>query len=121
MYRVCSKCGKIHDTRYRCTVDNRTYQDTKERKLRSKYAWTRKSKQIRDEANHLCEVCRREGIYTYDNLEVHHITKIKDDDSLLLDDGNLICLCEYHHKLADDGKLDKDYLRSLALERMGKG
>lgn len=85
--------------------------------LRSSYNWTQKSKEIRERANYLCEVCRAEGVYTYDGLEVHHITKVKDDEDLLLDNNNLICLCTRHHHQADNNELDKDYLLSLARAR----
>ena len=72
---------------------------------------------IREKANYLCEVCRDQGRLTYNDLEVHHIVKIKDDSNKLLDDYNLICLCVEHHKQADAGELDIDYLRRLAKDR----
>jgi 5-methylcytosine-specific restriction endonuclease McrA len=65
------------------------------------------SKFIREDSQYLCEVCRSYGVYNYDNLEVHHITKVKDDPSRLLDRDNLICLCRQHHKMADKGKIGK--------------
>ena len=114
MYRSCSKCGKIHAANYRCGSYKRVYVGGDERKLRSTNKWTEKSKEIRERANHLCEVCRDEGIYTYNDLEVHHIEKVTDAPGMLLDNDNLICLCQFHHKEADKGDLDKDYLRSLA-------
>lgn len=118
MYKSCSKCGKIHDTKYKCNSIKRIYTtDINERKLRNTYKWQKKSKQIRDESNYLCEVCRDKGIYNYNNIEVHHITKLKDDPNGLLDDDNLICLCQEHHKQADNGKLDINYLRKLAHDR----
>lgn len=114
--RACSKCGKIHARGYKCNV-GRVYGKTSENKLRSSYAWTKKAKQIKADAMGLCEVCRAQGIYNYDNLEVHHIIKIKDDPNGLLDDDNLICLCVEHHKQADDGQIDAEYLRELVKER----
>jgi len=117
MFKSCSKCGKIHPTSYVCNANKRIYVGGEERKLRSKNKWTEKSKEIRERANHLCEVCRDEGKYIYNDLEVHHITKVKDDSSKLLDNENLICLCQFHHKEADKGALDIDYLRRLATER----
>lgn len=116
--KSCSKCGKIHPRNYKCNV-GRIYAKTEESKLRSKYAWTKKAKQIKADANNLCEVCRDKGLYTYDGLEVHHITKLKDDPNGLLDDDNLIALCIYHHKQADDGELSADYLRGLVKIRQG--
>ena len=114
--KSCSRCGRIHPRNYNCNI-GRIYKKTDESKLRSRYAWTKKAKQIKDDANGLCEVCKAQGLYNYNNLEVHHIIKIKDDPNGLLDDDNLICLCVDHHKQADDGQIDADYLRELARER----
>lgn len=119
MYRACGRCGRIHPSGQKCykTFDD---QRTNEQRLRSTYQWTQKSLQIREQANNLCEVCRDQNIFTYDNLEVHHIEKVKDNKDLLLDDDNLICLCASHHKEADDGKIDKNYLKELVKKR-GRG
>ena len=116
MMKSCSRCGKIHAYNFKCSA-NRDYSGGNERKLRSKYSWTLKSREIRERANHLCEVCKDRGVYTYDNIEVHHIEKVKDNEDGLLDDFNLICLCQAHHKEADAGKLDKDYLWELVARR----
>ena len=115
--KSCSKCGKIHPRGVTCDR-GRKYQSNQERKLRSTYMWTKKAKQIKADAMGLCEVCKAQGIYTYDGLEVHHITKLKDDPNGLLEDDNLITLCVYHHKQADDGELDADYLRELVKKRI---
>ena len=119
MFKACSRCGKIHDTRYRCNA-GKTYQRTTERTLRNKNVWHKKSQEIRDKADHLCEVCRDHNVYTYNNLEVHHIEKLRDRQDLLLDDLNLVCLCQEHHKQADSGQIDKNYLKGLALAREEK-
>lgn len=117
-FKACSKCGKIHPYNYKCSVGvdyNRS--KVAEDKLRSKYAWTKKSKQIRDDAGNLCEVCKANGIATYDGLEVHHIEKLRENVDKLLDDDNLICLCTTHHKQADNGEIDPAYLRELVKKR----
>ncbi len=114
--KTCSKCGKIHPRGYKCNI-GRIYTKTDDDKLRSTYKWTKKAKQIKDDALGLCEVCKAQGVYNYDKLEVHHITKLREDPDGLLDDNNLICLCSYHHKQADAGEIDADYLRKLAKER----
>lgn len=116
IFKACSKCGRVHPISYDCKV-KRIYEHTEESQLRSQYSWTQKSKEIRERANHLCEVCRDKKIYTCNGLEVHHITKVKDDNSLLLDNYNLICLCVEHHKQADRGEIDAEYLRQLAKKR----
>ena len=114
--KSCSKCGKIHPRGYNCNV-GRIYTKTDEARMRSRYAWTQKAKQIKVDALGLCEYCKKQGIYTYDNLEVHHITKLADNPDGLLEDDNLICLCVYHHKQADAGEIDADELRQIVRER----
>lgn len=116
MFKACSRCGKIHDSRFKCNA-GKTFTGGEERKLRSSYDWTKKSKEMRESAQYLCEVCRDEGRYTYEGLEVHHIEKLKDNKDRLLDDDNLIVLCVKHHKDADAGRLSKDYLKKLAVGR----
>ena len=121
MFKACSRCGRIHDINQKCRVGKVWKQyNTEQRKLRATTAWRNKSIEIRARANNLCEVCRDSGIYTYDNLEVHHIVKIRDDKESLLNNFNLICLCSMHHKLADAGQIDTEYLKTLAMQREGK-
>ena len=117
-YRACSRCGKIHSTKYKCNV-GRTYTGGKERNLRSSYAWTRKSKEIREKALYLCEVCKDRGILTHKGLEVHHIIKVREDVGLYLENSNLICLCKEHHEDAEKGLLSKEYLFELVKKRDG--
>lgn len=120
MYKSCSKCGKIHSSTYQCNV-GRIYKDSKERQLRNTYEWQQKSLEIRERSQYLCSVCRDKGIYTYNNLEVHHIVKLKDDPTRLLDNYNLICLCVEHHKQADNDELDREHLFKLAKIREDGG
>lgn len=112
MFRACSKCGKIHPVNVKCDRGRR-YSGGQERKLRASWDWQKKSLEIRDKAQHLCEVCRDNGVFTYTGLEVHHIEKVSESPERLLDDMNLICLCVEHHKKADKGELTKDYLVRL--------
>ena len=116
MFRSCSVCGKMHPRNYKCHP-KRKYEGGEERGLRSTYKWTKKSEEIRERANWLCEVCRDQGRYTHEDLSVHHIDKVREDSTKLLDDENLICLCDLHHKQADSGELSKDYLRELVKKR----
>ena len=119
MLKACSRCGKLHDYNYKCTVGRKNKID-EESKLRNKNKWHKKSEEIREASNYLCEVCRAEGIYNYKNIEIHHIEKLRERPDLLLDNYNLICLCKEHHEEADKGKIDKDYLLKLAAIREGK-
>ena len=118
MYRACSRCGKIHDTNYKCNKGI-IYKGGKERDLRKTYKWKKKSIEIREDANYLCEVCKDNGIINYKNIEVHHINKLVDNPDELLENENLISLCSYHHKQADKGLISKEYLQELVAKRMG--
>lgn len=120
MWKSCSRCGKVHDSNYKCQIKRPKQIPTKDRGLRSQRSWTEKSLEIRERSNYLCQVCLDEGVYTYEGVEVHHIEKLKDNPNKLLDDTNLVCLCKYHHELADGNKIDPDYLRKLALRVVGK-
>ena len=120
MYKACSKCGRIHDSKYKCNVNvNYNKYKTKEDNLRNTYEWHKKAEEIKEASNYLCSVCRDQGRYTYDNLEVHHIEKLRNNTNLLLDNYNLVCLCRTHHKLADLGRINSEYLRKLAMTREG--
>ena len=116
MLKACSRCGKIHPYNQQCNV-GKIYRGGEERNLRAKSAWHKKSEEIRERAQYLCEVCRDQNIITYDDLEVHHIIPLRIAPELLLDNLNLVCLCTMHHHEADDGKLSIDYLQKLARER----
>lgn len=121
IYRACSRCGKIHDTRYRCMA-GKVYKryDGEDRELRNTWAWHKKAAEIKERANYLCEVCRDNDVYTYEGLEVHHIEKVRDNPTRLLDNLNLVCLCVMHHKQADKGEIEADYLKRLAEGREGR-
>jgi hypothetical protein len=43
---------------------------------------------------------------------------LRDNPDGLTEDGNLVCLCRMHHRMADDGELGKAYLRGLAAKRV---
>ena len=62
-------------------------------------------------------MCLEDGRYNYNDLEVHHIDKLRDNEDKLLDNYNLICLCKHHHELADAGKIDIEHLKELARDR----
>lgn len=116
MLKSCAKCGRIHAYGYKCNKGRLPLTD--EQELRNTSKWHNKSREIRERSLYLCAVCRDQNtINPADALEVHHITKLKKDGGGLLDDANLICLCVAHHKKADAGAIDADYLRELARKR----
>ena len=111
-----SRCGGIHKPGEKCRAV-RDYKQTDERKLRNKYSWASKSKEIRHKAMNLCELCKLEDVYTYDNLEVHHIYPLKTHPKLLLDNNNLICLCKDHHRMVERGAISPEELMQIARKR----
>ena len=113
MLRSCSRCGRIHDINFKCNKGG--LPRTTEQALRKLNKWTKKSQEIRERSLYLCSVCKDRGTANADDdIEVHHIKKLRDYPDGLLEDENLICLCVYHHKQADKGELDIDYLKRLA-------
>lgn len=123
MLKACGRCGKLHPLGYSCKAGQLSrYKDRSDievAKLHNKNAWKIKRADIRERAFNLCEVCKAQGFYNYSDIEIHHITKLKEDPEGLLDDNNLIALCVLHHKQADRGELSATYLRSLAQMRDG--
>lgn len=115
MLRSCSKCGKVHDTSFKCTSGR--LPQTQEQALRNRNKWHKKSEEIRERSFHLCAICKANGDYTPKDIEVHHIRKLRDYPEGLLEDDNLITLCIDHHKQADRGEIDPNFLRDLAKVR----
>ncbi len=124
MLKACSYCGKIHNTNYDCPQKPKRkygYKDKEERSVifRRKNAWRKKAIEIKERDNWCCQVCKS-GAYpigtreiNYKNLEVHHITKLREDLDMGLDDDNLITLCQVHHRMADKGEIPKKVLKEL--------
>lgn len=120
MLKACQYCGRIHAKDFDCgrkPARPSRYQHGSAEAGRYSYAFTMKSREIRERSGNLCAVCLDEGRLTYDALEVHHITKLRDAPDLLLEDGNLICLCRRHHEQADRGEIEPEKLRELASRR----
>jgi 5-methylcytosine-specific restriction endonuclease McrA len=98
----------------------RIKKETSASKFRSTRAWSLKSKEIRSRDLFLCQWCLKEGKYTFDGLEVHHITPISKSWHKRLDNYNLITLCSFHHKLADKDELNKNELLQIARKKEGE-
>ena len=115
MYKTCSRCGKIHETSYKCF---KGLNNDPEKRLRNTSRWKKKRAEIKEASKYICAVCYdRDRYYNHRGLEIHHITKLRHAPELLTDNLNLIALCPEHHKQADAGEIDKDYLLKLAQER----
>ena len=126
MLKTCTRCGIVpvdHICPY--SIQRKYNQDKRYReeknspqdKFRKTYRWTKKAKEIKERDHYLCQVCIRDRYntiytYNYNKLEVHHIIPLSEDYSKRLEDNNLITLCDYHHKMADDGVIPKIELQS---------
>lgn len=116
---TCKYCG-VTTRGHRCphkTYKKKTY-NTEADKFRKSKRWTAKSIEVRQRDRYLCRVCETNLYNTvqqfnYSELDVHHIEKLNDNFDKRLDNDNLITLCRYHHKLADDGKIPKELLYEL--------
>lgn len=122
MMKTCSRCGIVPQN-HTCPYKHYRNKDSNDKanQFRKSKAWTRKSVEIRERDKYLCQVCIRNlfntiQTYNYNKLEVHHIVPIHEDYNLRLENDNLITLCCYHHKLADNGQISKSLLSSLISE-----
>lgn len=120
---TCKYCG-IVERGHRCpykTYRKKAY-DTDADKFRQTRRWANKSKEIREKAKYLCEVCMDGKYHTvnqfnFKNLEVHHIEPLSENYNRRLDNLNLTVLCQQHHKMAERGEIPRNYLFELAEKR----
>lgn len=118
MQKSCRWCGKIVPYDHDCTKRPRHEgKRTEEEQGRYTNEWRHKSIEIKERSQYLCAVCKDNNRYVYDNLEVHHITPLRDRPDLLTEDSNLICLCGRHHEQAERGEIDVEYLHGLVQNR----
>lgn len=122
MLKVCKYCGLIHKRNYICThKPNRTYKnkcaDTDN--FRSTKAWQQKRTEIKERDLYICQICKRNlyntvtPAYNAKQIQVHHINKLSTAYDKRLDNDNLISLCTYHHKMADDGLISINELLDI--------
>lgn len=86
---------------------------TEQSSFRSTYAWTKKSRQIRERDRGLCRLCLEKGRLTWEGVQVHHVVPVEEDWELRLEDDNLISLCGEHHREAERAG-ERERLRRLA-------
>ena len=121
-YITCKYCGVVprghqcpHRQRYKKTGDRQSD------RFRNTLAWQHKRDEIKVRDRYLCQICLRNLYNTMDYLnfstiEVHHITSIQEDHNRRLDNDNLICLCSFHHKMAEKGQIPKRELYTIVDE-----
>ena len=105
---------RIHDSKLDCGRKPKRQKPINDiNKFRWSRKWREKREDIVERDLHLCQVCKIDNLFTYSNLEVHHITSLEEDFDKRLDDDNLITLCEMHHEKAERGEIKKEYLYKL--------
>jgi len=57
---------------------------------------------------------------TYDGLSVHHCEPLNENYEKRLDDSNLLCVCEYHHRLCDNGTIPQEEVKRIIQEQERK-
>lgn len=118
MLKACGRCGRIHDSKFKCTPPQKYKCDKKVEDFRNSQAWKNKAKEIKNRDKYMCIACLNglEGTivkYNSQNLSVHHIIPISNDFDMRFDNDNLITLCRYHHEQAEKGLIKPDRLRDL--------
>ena len=126
MLKSCSRCGRVHENTYNCGNIKRQYK-SKGTSVADKYRNTREWKALRKEIvqrdKALCQICIRKlftyssRIYNNNMIEVHHIVPINEEYELRNVGSNLISLCPYHHKLAENGGIPKDILINIVKDQ----
>lgn len=115
IYKTCSVCHKIHDINIICKRPYKYKKRSKADRFRSTYEWKQKRDEIRKRDRYLCLAClnnitNTSYMYNYKDLQVHHIIPIEEDYSKRLDSANLITLCSFHHKMAEQKTISKEIL-----------
>lgn len=126
MLKTCKYCGKIHDINYECTERPKRKNYDKNITDADKFRWTKhwqnKRKEIKERDKNLCQICIRDlyytdKIYNFNDIQVHHNIPIQEDWNKRLDNNNLISLCPYHHKLAEDGIISRKEIQIIISEQ----
>jgi len=119
MLRACKYCGRIHDSKRRCGSRPASKKKiTDKDRIRSSYEWQKKREDIKQRDRYVCQLCIR-GLYgtrkryEHENLSVHHIIPLEENPESAMDDDNLITLCELHHELAEQGKIERKLLLAI--------
>ncbi len=127
MLKACTYCGRVHDKKYKCSAQLKQEEKRKKRKkhgseqntFRGKNVWRNKSWEIRERDCFVCQSClhgltAKGKSINSDNLSVHHIIPLEEDDSFKLDNDWLITLCDDCHELAEKGEISREKMHNIA-------
>lgn len=82
-------------------------------RFRSSRLWQKKRQEIKIRDKYLCQYCKKNGIYQFNKLEVHHISPISKSWNKRLKNNNLITLCSACHKKADNNEIPIEELKEI--------
>jgi len=126
MLKACKYCGRIHDSHFDCGRRPTYQKRTKEAEhIRSTSRWQKLRAYIRRRDEGLCQLCliNYEGTRRtceYENLSIHHIEPLEEDESRAYDEDNLITLCDIHHEAAEAGRVPRQFLHQIAIKNNKK-
>jgi 5-methylcytosine-specific restriction enzyme A len=110
----CRYCSAFHKRGEICQARPKNNSRKKETnhitKFRSSRIWQKKRAEIKQRDKFLCQNCLKNGLYTFQKLEVHHIIPISKSWNKRLKNDNLITLCSKCHKMADNDSISKSEL-----------
>ena len=122
MYKACPYCKGIHPKGYVCHRKPSYKTQDRITSFRNTKQWQRKRAYIRDRDRHMCRLCAigygDQPVKYISDVSVHHIEPLAEAWEKRLDDDNLICLCSYHHELAEREVFDKELLKKLAISEV---
>lgn len=113
----CRYCNRLHNRGENCNnkpKDRRKKEETYISRFRSSRLWRNKRDEIKTRDKFLCQLCLKNGLYTFKNLEVHHITPISKEWNKRLENGNLITLCHTCHSMVEGENKYKNMLLEMA-------
>lgn len=126
--RACRYCGRVHEEGYICSRKPKEVKKVRseEDRLRGLQVWKKKRKEIKERDLYSCQLCIRDKHNTMKELmftndvQVHHIYSMIERNDLWLDNHNLICLCKFHHELAEKPTYNKVELLLIAKDQEEK-
>lgn len=119
MLKACPYCNGVHPKGYICPKKPARQVHNDIAAFRNSKQWQRKREHIRRRDGYMCRVCASgyggRPVRYMPGDSVHHIESIAEAWDKRLDDDNLIYLCSHDHELAENGEIDKDFLKELAV------
>jgi 5-methylcytosine-specific restriction enzyme A len=111
----CSYCGGQHQRGQTCQKKpSRKKEANYITRFRSGRHWKKKREEIKTRDKFLCQNCLKNGKYTFEKLEVHHIRPISKAWHKRLENTNLITLCSGCHKMAEYLEINPSDLMKIA-------